>query len=101
QLVDGLAEHVEVIVYDHRGVGESTDVPGNFTIADLAADAIALLDALDVEQAHVFGISMGGAVAQELAVTYPDRVRGLVLGCTFCGGPRSTLSAPGPVAMLQ
>lgn len=101
QLVDGLAEHFDVIVYDHRGVGESTDVPGNFTIAELAADAVALLDELDVPSAHVFGISMGGAVAQEIAVTHPDRVRGLVLGCTFCGGPGSTLSAPGPLSMLQ
>ena len=101
ELVDGLAQNFEVIVYDHRGVGDSTDVPGNFTIADLADDAVGLLDSLDIGSAHVFGISMGGAIAQQLVVSHPERVRGLVLGCTFSGGPRSTLDAPGPMAMLQ
>lgn len=100
-LVDGLAENFDVITYDHRGVGESTDVPGAFGIGDLANDAAALLDALGVSSAHVFGISLGGAVAQQVAIMHAPRVRGLVLGCTWPGGARSTLDAPGPMAMLM
>jgi pimeloyl-ACP methyl ester carboxylesterase len=100
-LLDGLAQHFDVISYDHRGVGESTDVAGNFTIADLADDACALLDALGLDSVHVFGISMGGAVAQELTTRHGDRVRALVLGCTWPGGARSVLDAPGPMAMFQ
>lgn len=101
ELLDGLAQSFDVIVYDHRGVGESTDVAGNFGIADLAADAVELLDALGVSSAHVFGISLGGAVAQQVAITYASRIRNLVLGCTWPGGTGSVLDAPGPMAMLQ
>jgi pimeloyl-ACP methyl ester carboxylesterase len=57
-------------------------------MADMAADAAAVLDAAKIERAHVFGISMGGLIAQELALQSPGRVRSLVLGCTGCGGPR-------------
>ena len=100
-LIGGLAENFDVISYDHRGVGESTDVPGDFGTADLASDAAALLDALGVASAHVFGISLGGAVAQQLVTHHPSRVRGLVLGCTWPGGADSVLDAPGPMAMFQ
>jgi 3-oxoadipate enol-lactonase len=82
-----LEAHFELVLYDHRGVGRSAphDVP--FTIADLAADALALLEALEIERAHVLGISMGGMVAQELALAEPGRVLTLTLGATYCGGP--------------
>jgi 3-oxoadipate enol-lactonase len=90
-----LRESFEVIAYDHRGVGESSRMEGPFTIADLARDATGLLDALELDSAHVFGISMGGMVAQELALAHPERIRTLALGCTYCGGPGSTL-APRP-----
>src|SRR3954468_9521217 len=82
-----LREDFDVIAYDHRGVGASTRLEGEITIADMAADAAALLDALDISSAHVLGISMGGMVAQELALGWPERVRTLTLGCTYCGGP--------------
>jgi 3-oxoadipate enol-lactonase len=100
-LVAGLADSFDVLVYDHRGVGESTDVDGAFRVADLAADAAALLDSVGWSSAHVFGISLGGAVAQEFALTYPERVRALVLGCTWPGGAGTRLDAPGPMSMLQ
>jgi 3-oxoadipate enol-lactonase len=90
----------DIVTYDHRGVGESTDVPGQFTIAELADDATAIMDAAGWESAHVFGISMGGMVAQELVINHPDRVRRLILGCTFCGGPRTNPMAPGPMRMM-
>lgn len=96
-----LAADFEVIAYDHRGVGASSRVEGHFTIADLANDAAALLGALEIDSAHVLGISMGGMVAQELAIANPDLVRTLVLGCTYCGGPESALAGPETTRMLR
>jgi 3-oxoadipate enol-lactonase len=90
----------DIVAFDNRGIGDSTDVPGPFTIAELADDAVALLDAIGWDSAHVFGISMGGMIAQELVVSHPDRVRRLVLGCTYCGGPRTNPMAPGPMRMM-
>ena len=84
-----LERDFELILYDHRGTGRSAPVEGSFTIADLAADADALLGALDIAHAHVLGISMGGMVAQELALTAPERVLTLTLGATYCGGDGS------------
>jgi pimeloyl-ACP methyl ester carboxylesterase len=96
----GLAEDFEVLTYDHRGIGDSTDVAGPFSIGELADDAAALLDAVGWDSAHVFGISMGGMVAQELVLAHEQRVRRLVLGCTYCGGPRTNPMAPGPMRMM-
>src|ERR1700685_4257200 len=87
--LDELRASFEVIVYDHRGVGESSPLEGELTIAQLAQDAAALLAALELDTAHVLGISMGGMVAQELALAHPERIRTLTLGCTYCGGPGS------------
>ncbi len=95
-----LREHFEVLVYDHRGTGESSRMEAPFTIADLAADAAGLLDALGLESVHVLGISMGGMVAQELALAHPARVRTLALGCTYCGGPGAALASPAVGARL-
>ena len=96
-----LAETFEVITYDHRGIGQSTDVPGDFSIVDLANDTVALLEHLGLESVHVMGISLGGMVAQELVLDVPNMVRSLVIGCSFCGGEGSSLAAPGPMAMLE
>ncbi|MDX6683478.1 MAG: hypothetical protein QOG94_3517 [Solirubrobacteraceae bacterium] len=82
-----LERDFELVLYDHRGVGRSAPSDGPFTIADLAADALAVLDGLGIDSAHVLGISMGGMIAQELALAAPDRVRTLTLGATYCGGP--------------
>jgi 3-oxoadipate enol-lactonase len=95
-----LGEHFEVIAYDHRGVGESTHLDGELTIAQLAADAHGLLEALEIDSAHVLGISMGGMVAQELALAHPESVRTLTLGCTYCGGEGSALAAPEVIQRL-
>src|SRR5579862_5527085 len=77
--LEGLRGAFEVIRFDHRGIGESTPLTeGGLTIAQMAGDAAAMLDALGVESAHVLGISMGGMIAQELALTRPDLV--LTLG---------------------
>src|SRR5258708_9320190 len=90
-----LRREFEVIVYDHRGVGASTRLSGPLTIAGLAADASALLSALEIDSAHVLGISMGGMIAQELALSHHQQVRTLTARCTCCDGPHGTqASAP-------
>ncbi|MBI4729595.1 MAG: alpha/beta fold hydrolase [Acidobacteria bacterium] len=73
-----------VITFDNRGVGGSSSPPGPFTMEEMAADALAVLDAAGAERAHVLGISMGGAIAQHLALKAPERVRSLVLAATWC-----------------
>jgi 3-oxoadipate enol-lactonase len=92
--LDDLRSGFEVIVYDHRGVGESSPLEGELTIATLARDAAELLAALELDSTHVLGISMGGMVAQELALAHPERIRTLALGCTYCGGPGGSLTSP-------
>ena len=92
--LDALRRDFEVIAYDHRGVGASSRLEGPITIVQLAEDAAGLLTALGIDSAHVLGISMGGMVAQELALAHPERVRTLTLGCTYCGGEGSSHAAP-------
>jgi 3-oxoadipate enol-lactonase len=77
---------LRVIAFDNRGVGRSERPPGPYTVAEMADDAISVLDAAGVEAAHVYGISLGGMIAQEVALRYPDRVHALVLGATTAGG---------------
>jgi pimeloyl-ACP methyl ester carboxylesterase len=86
--VAGLRDRYRVTTFDNRGVGRSATPDGEFTIPDFAADTAALMDALGLEQAHVVGSSMGGAIAQELALAHPGRVRSLVLNGTWCRGDR-------------
>ncbi len=82
-----IVRHFEVLAYDQRGLGRTSrpDIP--YTMADYAADANALLDALKWDRCFVMGISFGGMVAQELALRYSHRVERLVLACTSSGGP--------------
>jgi 3-oxoadipate enol-lactonase len=84
-----LAQRYRTIAFDNRGIGQS-DVPsGVYSMPSMASDGAAVLDAADVEAAHVFGLSMGGMIAQEFALQYPKRVRSLILGCTAAGGPHA------------
>jgi pimeloyl-ACP methyl ester carboxylesterase len=96
--LEELRRDFDVIAYDHRGVGASTRLDAPVTIREMAADAAALLEALQVDSAHVMGISMGGMIAQELALARPERVNTLTLGCTYCGGEGSSLTSQ---AVLQ
>jgi len=82
QLPD-FSKHFRTIVFDNRGVGRSSKPAGPYSIAEMAEDAAGVLDALDVRRAHVVGVSMGGMIAQELTLRHPERVRGLVLACTY------------------
>src|SRR5919108_2686374 len=81
-----LPQQFEVLAYDQRGLGQSDrpDIP--YTMADYAADADALLQALGWERCMVMGVSFGGMVAQEFSIRYPQRVKRLVLACTSSGG---------------
>ena len=88
-VLDLYAGRFDVITYDNRGSGRSEAPLRPTSMAELAADAAGLLGRLGVESAHVCGLSMGGMIAQELAIRFPERVRGLVLGGTTPGGPRA------------
>jgi pimeloyl-ACP methyl ester carboxylesterase len=79
----------DCIIYDNRGSGRSGAPLRPTSMPELAADAAGLLRELGVQSAHVCGLSMGGMIAQELAIRFPERVRGLVLGGTTPGGPRA------------
>ncbi len=85
--LEGLGERLHVVAFDNRGTGRSFKPPGPYSIAQLADDAAALLDALGIERAHVLGHSMGGYISQTLALRRPDLVRSLVLSGTGPGAP--------------
>ena len=75
-----------VISYDQRGLGQSEKPANGYTMAAYAEDAAALMDSLELESAHVLGLSFGGMVAQEFALAYPNRLKRLALFCTSPGG---------------
>ena len=86
-VVRKLQRHFRLVLVDNRGSGLS-DVPaGSFSVADMAGDVVAVLDDAGVRRAHIMGVSLGGMMAQELAVDHPDRVDGLVLVSTTPGWP--------------
>jgi len=98
--VERLATRHRVIMFDNRGVGQSDMPPGPYTMPQLAADAMGLLDTMGIEKAHVFGLSMGGMIAQHIALDFPDRVMGLVLGCTGVGGEHVVRTPPESLKIL-
>ncbi len=95
-----LAQHFRTIAFDNRGVGQSDVPPGPYSIATMASDAAAVLDAAGITRAHVFGVSMGGMIAQEFALQYPARTRLLILGCTAPGGPLAVRAQSNVIEVL-
>lgn len=89
-----LAELYQVILFDNRGSGRSDQTTGALTIKQMARDAAGLLDALGIDRAHVLGGSMGGMIALQTALDYPDRINKLVLGATAAGGKRRIFPPP-------
>ena len=96
-----LAERYRTIALDNRGVGRSDVPPGPYPILVMAEDAAAVLDAAGIDSAHVYGISMGGMIAQEFALQFPHRVRSLILGCTAAGGPTAVRAEPEVTQLLM
>jgi 3-oxoadipate enol-lactonase len=96
-----LAERYCTVAFDNRGVGQSDAPPGAYSIALMASDAAAVLDAAGIDAAHVFGVSMGGMIAQEFALQYPKRVRSLILGCTAAGGPQAVRAEAAVLQVLM
>ena len=80
---DAFAARYRVIAFDNRGAGRSECPPSPWTVVDMAADTIGVLDALGVERAHVLGASMGGMIAQEMAIRHPERIDRLVVAVSF------------------
>jgi 3-oxoadipate enol-lactonase len=88
------------VVFDNRGTGRSDVPPGPYTTAQMADDAASLLRDLGIARAHVVGVSLGGMIAQEVALRHPERVDGLVLGCTGPGGELAVRPSPEAMAVF-
>jgi pimeloyl-ACP methyl ester carboxylesterase len=101
RVLPGLAAQRRVIAFDNRGVGRSSVPEPPWTVEQMADDAIAVLDAAGGARAHVFGVSMGGLIAQEVVLRHPERVASLVLGCTHPGGREAARMDPDAAAMLM
>ena len=93
-----LRRHFRLVLVDNRGFGRSSRPAGSFAVADMAGDIVAVLDAAGIGRAHVLGMSLGGMVAQELAIARPERVDGLVLAGTSPGWP---FAYPMPAASVR
>ncbi len=87
--IPDLSKHFTIIAFDNRGAGRSDKPEMDYSIRLFADDTVGLMNFLGIPRAHILGVSMGGYIAQELAINYPDKVNGLILGCTSCGGRRA------------
>ncbi|MEX1195729.1 MAG: alpha/beta fold hydrolase [Dehalococcoidia bacterium] len=100
-IVERLRQHFTVIRFSSRGTGLSDKPETPTTINQMAEDAVALLDALNFDKVHVFGVSMGGMIAQDLVLNHPQRVNRLVIGCTTAGGATNETMSPEVGALMM
>jgi len=100
KMVPFLADHFQVITFDNRGAGKTDKPAGPYTAQMLAADTVGLLNALGIDKAAIMGHSMGGFIAQALALEFPERVSALILSSTNFGGPRHIPVTPEAMAVL-
>jgi 3-oxoadipate enol-lactonase len=100
-VVDSLAEQHEVVLFDNRGIGESGAPDGLYSVRMLAEDAVAVLDASGLKRAHVLGTSLGGMVALQVALDWPERVDRLVLACTTPGGAAAAPMPERTIRLMQ
>jgi pimeloyl-ACP methyl ester carboxylesterase len=98
--IPAFSSEFQVVVFDNRGSGRSDKPASRYTIRLFADDTAGLMDALGIASAHVYGQSMGGFIAQELALSPPQRVRTLVLGSTSCGGRQAVAALPEDLALM-
>jgi len=89
--IPAFAEHFQVIIFDNRGAGRSDKPVMEYSMRLFADDTAGLMNALELPGAHILGFSMGGYIAQELALNYPNNVKKLILASTGCGGDRAVL----------
>ena len=99
-VADALAERYEIILLDNRGIGESDAPSGAYSASEMAGDVLGVLDDAGLDKAHIVATSLGGMVAQELALEAPERVEKLVLVCTTPGG-RNAAPMPGTTVRLM
>jgi len=92
--VPAFAKEHRVIIFDNRGTGQTDKPDFPYTMDMMADDAVGLLDALSIDAAHILGASMGGRIAQNIAIRHPQKVISLILACTGCGGPHDIPGNP-------
>jgi pimeloyl-ACP methyl ester carboxylesterase len=100
RMIQELSKKFKLVIFDNRGAGRTDISNRKYTVRLFADDTTGLMDALGISRVHVFGISMGGMIAQELALNYPEKVEKLVLCSTYCGGTRSVLPSEEVLGIL-
>jgi len=94
RFLNNLSSKYKVVIFDNRGMGNTTAPPGKFSIEEFANDTAGFMAALGIEKAHVIGWSMGSFIAQELAIRYPERVNKIILYAGDCGGKEAVMPSP-------
>jgi 3-oxoadipate enol-lactonase len=99
--IEALAERFTIVLFDNRGTGTSGKPTFGYEVSNMARDVRGLMDHLEIARANVLGYSMGGAIAQEFVRQFPERVFGLVLCATMCGGPHAVYASPSVVRVMR